>query len=207
MPYQFFLEHPSGLNEHAAVDRFVGNTHGSLIWKFPLEPARSLFGRPIQRQFARDNPLEHGGCGESTWVGASSALPCLRLCLRGAIRVGPTMAADCTAYGRRRSTELVGDLPDRDSRHHATRNLFSFRQRQRPARPPPNVRSDPPRSTTRRRESIPRACRVHGQSRSTTAHVSIDATGPLSGQPTSPDAPCVPERSASNSTLPQMGLR
>jgi hypothetical protein len=36
-------------------------------------------------------------------------------------------------YGRWRSTERGRDLPDRARGRQTTRNLFSFRQRQRPA--------------------------------------------------------------------------
>ena len=42
-PDSFFPEHPSGLNEQAAVDRFMGDPHGALIWKCQLEPSRNLF--------------------------------------------------------------------------------------------------------------------------------------------------------------------
>jgi len=66
MPDYIVLEPPSGLHEQSAVDRFIGNTHGSLIWKFQLEQPCYLFGRPIQRQCARDAPLEREICGEST---------------------------------------------------------------------------------------------------------------------------------------------
>src|SRR6185295_17939660 len=52
----------------------------------------------------------------------------------------------------------------------------------------------------------PRACRAPGQSRSTTAPVSIAVTGLLSRPQTSPDAPYVPSRSPSNSTIPKRVL-
>ncbi len=47
MPNQFLLEHAWGLDEQAAIDRFMGRAQAPFIWKFPLEPSGYLLWRPI----------------------------------------------------------------------------------------------------------------------------------------------------------------
>lgn len=112
MPQKLFLEHSSGLDKQTAVDRFVGDPHGALRWKFPLEPARDLFGRPIQEQFARNESLERRLYREPTALGPSGAFPRPPISLRSSIAVGPTMTMDFPADGRRCSPKLSGDLSD-----------------------------------------------------------------------------------------------
>lgn len=80
------------------------------------------------------------GMCEATGLGASCARPGLRVGLSGAIRVGSPMAVDFPAHGRGRSTKGGRDLADRMSHRHPTRNLFSLRQCQSPARSPANGR-------------------------------------------------------------------
>jgi hypothetical protein len=36
MPNQLLFEHAPGLDEQAAVDRFMGHAHAPVIWKFQL---------------------------------------------------------------------------------------------------------------------------------------------------------------------------
>jgi hypothetical protein len=112
MAHQFFLEHPSGLNEQTTVDGFVRNPHGVLRGKFPLEPACDLFGRPIQEQFAGNESLERRLCREPTALGPSGAIPSPHISLRRPIAVGSTMTVDFPADGRRGSSKLSGDLPE-----------------------------------------------------------------------------------------------
>ena len=127
MPQQFFFEHAPGLNEQTAVDRFVGDLHGALRWKFTLEPARDLFGRPIQYQFACNESLERWLCRKATAFGPSGAIPRPRIRFSRPIAVGPTMPMDFPTDGRRHSTERGRNLSDRAPHCQAARNFFSFR--------------------------------------------------------------------------------
>ena len=53
---QFLLQHAAGLDEEAAIDRFVRYLHVSVGWELLLQPAGDLLRRPLQRQLLRHAP-------------------------------------------------------------------------------------------------------------------------------------------------------
>jgi len=54
--HQLLLEHPTRLDEETAIDRFVRYLHVWIVRILPLQPARNLLRRPLQRQLLRDAP-------------------------------------------------------------------------------------------------------------------------------------------------------
>src|SRR5271167_63385 len=55
VPQQLFFQHSAGLDEQAAVNRFVGHAHALVIGILDLQPSGDLFRRPIQNQFTRNH--------------------------------------------------------------------------------------------------------------------------------------------------------
>src|SRR5262245_10945254 len=51
---ELLLQHPAGLHEQAAVDRFVRHAHRLVGWKRLLQPAADLLGRPVYQQLLRN---------------------------------------------------------------------------------------------------------------------------------------------------------
>ena len=56
VPRQLLLQHAAGLDEEAAIDRFVRYLHVLLGWKLLLQPAGDLLRRPLQRELLRHAP-------------------------------------------------------------------------------------------------------------------------------------------------------
>ena len=54
--HQLLLQHAAGLNKETAIDRFVGYLHALVGWELPLQPARDLLRRPLERELPRDTP-------------------------------------------------------------------------------------------------------------------------------------------------------
>src|SRR4051794_30458441 len=56
MGCQLLLEHPSRLDEQAAIDRFMRYPHAWIAWVRSLQPTRNLLWRPLQCQLLRHPP-------------------------------------------------------------------------------------------------------------------------------------------------------
>ena len=50
---QLLLQHAAGLDEEAAIDRFVRYLHVLVGWELLLQPAGDLLRRPLQRELPR----------------------------------------------------------------------------------------------------------------------------------------------------------
>ena len=53
---QLLLQHAAGLDEEAAIDRFVRYLHVLVGWELLLQPAGDLLRRPLQRELLRHAP-------------------------------------------------------------------------------------------------------------------------------------------------------
>src|SRR5262249_29888991 len=53
---QLLVQHAARLNEEATIDRFVGYLHVLVGRELPLQPARDLLRRPLQRELLRHTP-------------------------------------------------------------------------------------------------------------------------------------------------------
>ena len=53
---QLLLQHAAGLDEEAAIDRFVRYLHILVGWELLLQPAGDLLRRPLQRELLRHAP-------------------------------------------------------------------------------------------------------------------------------------------------------
>src|SRR5215468_659026 len=53
---QLLFQHAARLNEETTIDRFVGYLHVLVSRELPLQPARDLLRRPLQRQLLRHTP-------------------------------------------------------------------------------------------------------------------------------------------------------
>ncbi len=72
---QFLLQHAAGLNEEAAIDRFVRYLHVLVGWELLLQPARDLLRRPLQRELLRHAPSQLPVQRQTTRLGAQRPLP------------------------------------------------------------------------------------------------------------------------------------
>src|SRR5262249_1555631 len=55
-PRQLLLQHGAGLDEEAAIDRFVRYLHVLVGWELLLQPAGDLLRRPLQRELLSHAP-------------------------------------------------------------------------------------------------------------------------------------------------------
>src|ERR1700676_4419940 len=53
---QLLLQHAAGLDEEAAIDRFVRYLHVLVGWELLLQPVGDLLRRPLQRELLRHAP-------------------------------------------------------------------------------------------------------------------------------------------------------
>ena len=53
---QLLFQHAAGLDEEAAIDRFVRYLHVLVGWELLLQPAGDLLRRPLQRELLRHAP-------------------------------------------------------------------------------------------------------------------------------------------------------
>ena len=53
---QLFLQHATGLDEEAAIDRFVRYLHVLVGWELLLQPTGDLLRRPLQPELLRHAP-------------------------------------------------------------------------------------------------------------------------------------------------------
>ena len=53
---ELLLQHATGLDEEAAIDRFVRYLHVLVGWELLLKPTRDLLRRPLQRELLRHAP-------------------------------------------------------------------------------------------------------------------------------------------------------
>jgi hypothetical protein len=60
MVLKLLFQRASGLDEQRSVDRLMGNLQISIRWRLRFEPTRYLLRRPLQLQFAGNDPAQLG---------------------------------------------------------------------------------------------------------------------------------------------------
>src|SRR5258708_29072446 len=79
------LQHPSGLDEQAAIDRFVRHLIIRLFRMGALEPASDLLGRPLPPQLGRYCPGQDRSATQLARLGTQGPIPGGLIGTRGAI--------------------------------------------------------------------------------------------------------------------------
>src|SRR5882672_4173340 len=128
VPHQLFLQHSAGLDEQAAVNRFVGHAHALVIGKLDLQPSRNLFRRPIQKQFTRNHLPQFHMKGKKAPLGPQGRVPGSLIRFIGSILRTATMTCHLPAHRRRGALQTLSDITNRRTGSHSSRDLFSFRQ-------------------------------------------------------------------------------
>jgi hypothetical protein len=100
---QLLFQRPTGLNEQASVNGFVGHTHAHIIGILGFPPAGNLLRRPVQNQFTRNEVPQLQVEGKKAALGPQGRLPGFSVGLIGSIRRAATMTCDLPAHSRYRS--------------------------------------------------------------------------------------------------------
>src|SRR5580658_9337393 len=124
--HQLFFQYATRLNEQAAVNGFVRHAHALVVGMPILQPPGNLLGRPVQKQFTRNDVPQLAVHGQQAALGSQSRLPSLCVRVMGTIGKTPTMAHELSAHRRAGTTQTTGDLANRRARSDPSRNFFSL---------------------------------------------------------------------------------
>src|SRR5262245_52329371 len=141
--HQLFFQRSTGLNEQAAIDRFVRNAQALVVGIFHLEPSRYLLGRPVLHQFTRNDRLQLAVGSQQAWFGPSRRLPGLGVGLARSILRTPAMAGYLSADCRGSASDLLRDRSHRTAAGDAARDVLAFGKCERPPRTTTGGQSDP----------------------------------------------------------------
>src|SRR5690242_8710797 len=97
---QLLFQRSTRLNEQAAVNGLVRHAHALVVGITVLQPPGNLFGRPVQKQFTRNDIPQLLVHGQQAALGPQSRLPSLSVRIMGTIGRAAAMAYDLSAYGR-----------------------------------------------------------------------------------------------------------
>src|SRR5208337_570289 len=197
MVHQLFLQHSTRLNEQAAVNGLVGHAHALVVGITGLQPSGNLLRRPVQNQFTRNDVAQLTVYGKQTAFRPQRCVPCLLVRIIGAIGRSATMARNLPAHRRRSPMKTTGDLTNRRTGSHPSRNVLSLSERER----------QPRAATSHRRDAAAR--QQHSANRVVTLAVDApDFMQRLPGLPSTPNVTLInrrkpkPSWSHSNTTFP-----
>src|SRR6266478_1752145 len=127
VPQQLFLQHSAGLDEQAAVNRFVGHAHALVIGILNLQPSGNLFRRPIQNQFTRNHLLQLHLNGKKAPLGPQGRIPGALIRFMGSILRTATMTCHLPAHRRCGALQTLAmsriDEPEATPREISSRSV------------------------------------------------------------------------------------
>jgi hypothetical protein len=143
MREQLPLQHPTGLNEQAAIDRLMRHVPGRIIRIAALEPTGDLLGRPVPLELPCHRPAQARITRQLTCLRPPRHHPSPFIGACRTIASRPAVALDLAADRRRRTTQTAGNRPQRLSDRNPSGDLLSLGQRQRQPGTRPFYGADP----------------------------------------------------------------
>src|ERR1700677_1409331 len=143
VPQQLFLQHSAGLDEYAAVNRFVGHAHALVRGILDLQPSRNLFRRPVQNQFTRNQLPQLPMDGQKAPFGPQGRVPGSLIRFIGSILRTAAMARDFSAHRRSSAFQNFGYIANRRTGSDPARNIFSLNSTEYQQRAPTNCWNNP----------------------------------------------------------------
>src|SRR5713226_6176907 len=89
-----------------------------------LQPSGNLLGRPIQHKFTRNDVAQLAVHRKKTPLRAQGRVPGLLICGMSAIGRTATMAGDLATHCGNGSIQMSGNLTDRRTGGHPSRDVF-----------------------------------------------------------------------------------